>query len=201
MTELTAVIPEGGASWTGRKATRHQPSAARVKMLAPRCDTCADAVGGKNALQNGWWTTCEHDPYVSFRDREVRQPVYEDLDDGTKRLKGTETILVPEAVPNWVQITHSRGTNYGKGVEKALRRGCIYPQQLRSPLWPNGIKRRCQFRDCYAENVKKYNQGWFCSEREAKLVRVHEKAITLEVGGITPDSEEKRAKQLEEVAV
>lgn len=201
MTEKKAVNPEGGASWTGRKATRFVATSAQVKMLAPMCDTCADRVGGKNALQHGWWTTCDHDPYVSFRDREVTQPVYEDLADGTKRLMGTETILVPEAVPNWRQVTHGKGTKYGKGVEEALRNGWIFPQQLRSPLWPEGIKRRCQFRDCFGENVKKYNQGWFCSSREAKLVRVAEKGVTLEIGGISPDSDEKRARQLEEVVI
>lgn len=117
------------------------------------------------------------------------RPMFEDIEHeeieerptGAKRIVGTETIVEYVPVPNWVSITHAGGVNKGRGVEKALRRGYIYPQMLRSPVWPNGIKPRCQFRECYAEDRKRYANGWFCRPEEAALVRISDSSETFQV--------------------
>lgn len=100
---------------------------------------------------------------------------------GAKRVTGTETIIEYIPVPNWVSITHAGGVNKGRGVDKALRRGYIFPQMLRSPLWPNGIKPRCQFRECFAEDRRRYANGWFCREEEAALVRISDSSESFQV--------------------
>jgi hypothetical protein len=73
-------------------------------------------------------------------------------------------------VPNWTQITVGRGVNRGEGVERARAKGYIFPEDLRSPIWPDGIKPRCQFRDCFGEDLQSYTTGTFCREIEAKMV-------------------------------
>lgn len=207
MSDHEAVNPDGGVSWKGRKATRMVVSAREIKLLRPICRTCADAVGGKVFLQPGWWNDCTHDPYISYRSVQRKRPIYEEVRDdrgnptGTKKIVGEETFEEMEATPNWAQVAQDKGKDYGRKVNQALARGFIYPQQLRSPVWPNGIKRRCQFRDCFAEDVKKYNSGWFCRPLEAKLVRANDKSIILEIGGFSRDSDEKRQKQLDDIQV
>jgi hypothetical protein len=112
---------------------------------------------------------------------DVQTETTEERPTGAKRVVGTETIVEYEPVPNWTQRTHAGGVNKGRGVEKALRRGCIFPQMLRSPIWPNGIKRRCQFRECFAEDLKRYANGWFCRPEEAALVRISDSSETYQV--------------------
>ena len=128
-----------------------------------------------------------HDPFVTIAERPVTKTLYEDVVDaegnatGSKRVTGTETVMDFVPVPNWVSITHAGGVNKGRGVDRALRRGYIYPQMLRSPIWPGGIKRRCQFRDCYAEDLKRYSNGWFCRPEEAALVRISDTSESFQV--------------------
>lgn len=175
MSYLEAVDPEGGDDWKGRKATRLTASPRDIKMLRPICQTCEDEVGGVKYLQPGWFKTCPHDPYVSYSEVPRTVPIYEDLEDGSKRLLRTDVITETRPRPNWVGISQTTGVNAGKGPARAQALGYIYPQQLRSPLYPNGLKRRCQFRDCFEDqNLKKYNSGWFCREIEAKLVRIND---------------------------
>ena len=177
--------PEAGepASWKGTGAPRRQPCSHEIKLLRPVCRECEAAVGGKRFLARNWFDSCGHDPYVSIRERKVQRPVYEDdPDTGAKRLVSTETLVITEPRPNWVSVTHGGGMNKGRGVDKALRKGYIWPQQLRSPIWPSGIKMRCQFRECYLEDLTHYSNGWFCCELEAKLVKVSDTSTTWEVG-------------------
>ena len=163
------------------------PSSREIKMLRPACKDCAEAVGGKKFLPPRWQESCPHDPYVSISERPVTSPVYEDVLDldgkptGAKRVIGSETIVHYEPRPNWVSITHAGGVNKGRGVDRALRRGYIYPQMLRSPVWPGGIKRRCQFRECYSEDIQRYANGWFCRREEAGLVRISDSSESYQV--------------------
>lgn len=120
---------------------------------------------------------------------------------GRRRITGTETVSEWVATPNWVSITHAGGMNKGKGVDRALRRGFIYPQQLRSPSFPNGIKMRCMFRECYRENLKQYRNGWFCREVEAKLVKVSDSEETWEVGQFSLRSDKIQAQILDRQVV
>lgn len=175
------------ASWPGRRANRLRPSSREIKMLRQTCQTCADRVGGKKYLPPAWQESCEHDPYVTIVMRPEQRTVYEDVlgedgePTGVKRVTGVEEILIPTPTPNWVSITHAGGVNKGRGVDRALRRGYIYPQQLKSPIWPTGIKRRCQFRECMAEDLKRYANGWFCRPEEAALVRISDTSESFQV--------------------
>lgn len=199
---MTNIDPDGGAPWKGRKATRLQPSSREIKMLRPICKTCEDAVGGSKFLPPGWQNNCEHDPYISYVEVPQQVPVYEDQDDGSKKLVRTETIVTTVGRPNWVAVMQAKGHNSGRGPDMALRKGFIYPQQLRSPLFPDGISRRCQFRECYeGEGLTKYNSGWFCREVEAKLVRASDTSLVMEVGVFSADSDAKRQKQLEDIKI
>lgn len=182
-------IPMGATteagSWKGPRAHRLQPSSREIKMLRPVCRICEEAAGGKKYLDPNWYEVCPHDPYVSYGEKIVPQPVYEPVDpskpDGPRRIARVEQIATIEPHPNWVSVTHGGGVNKGRGVDKALRKGYIYPQMLRSPLYPNGIRRRCQFRSCFAEDVKRFVNGWFCREQEAKLVRLSDQEQTYQV--------------------
>lgn len=185
--DVTPAGPKDPASWSGHRATKLSPSSREIKMLRPQCSECAAKVGGKKYLSPGWQDSCPHDPYVSLSERAVTRPTYEDvLDDegnatGAKRVTGTETIIEYEPRPNWVSISHAAGMNKGRGVDRALRRGYIYPQMLRSPVWPAGIKRRCQFRECFSEDITRYANGWFCRREEAALVRISDSSESYQV--------------------
>lgn len=181
------------------------PCSREIKMLRPICAICEEQVGGVKFLAPNWFEDCPHDPYVGVRERRVTQPIYEPVDpedpDGPKRITGMDTIVSTEPVPNWVSITHGGGVNKGRGVDRMLRRGYIFPQQLKSPIWPNGLKRRCQFRECYAEDLTKYVNGWFCRKEEAQLVMVSDNEETWEVGQFSTRSDKLQRGQLARQAV
>lgn len=197
--------PDGEpASWKGPRGPRMQPCSHEIKMLRPVCRTCEEEVGGKKYLAPLWFEECPHDPYVSYAEKPVQQPVYEPVDaenpNGPKRIVKVDTIVTIEPKPNWTSVTHGGGVNSGRGMTRALWKGFIYPQQLRSPMFPNGIKRRCQFRDCYAEDVKRYENGWFCREIEAKLVKLSDSEETFQVN-FDRRSEKLQQSQLDKIAV
>jgi hypothetical protein len=202
---LEGLDPEGGASFPGKQGYRMQPSSREIKMLRPQCEICEERLGGSRGLVGAWQDECEHDPYVTLAERKTRRPVYEpvDPDDPAKgqRVVRMDTVVTYEPVPNWVSVTHGGGVNKGRGVERALKRGYIFPQQLRSKAWPNGIKRRCQFRDCTMEDLTQYVNGWFCREHEAKLVRVSDSETTWEVGQFSKRSDQIQKNILDAQAV
>lgn len=197
----------GPDSYTGRRATRMQPAPREIKMLRPICDICQR---GENVPRD-WFAACTHDPYVSVVEVPEVTSVYEDVLDeageptGRKRLTGTETTIGYEPRPNWGSATDYKGVNSGRGIQRALRKGWVFPEDLRSPAFPNGIKPRCQFRECMAEDLKQYRNGRFCRELEAKLVHVAEKGAGNKSGayeiGFNARSSEFQAKQLDQVAV
>lgn len=197
----------GGGSWRGKRANRMKPCSREVKMLRPICKPCEQAVGGSQYLEAGWYETCPHDPYVSIVEKAIEQPVYEDVVDeqgeptGQKRVVRTEILKSFEPAPNWVSITDASGMNKGRGLDRALRRGFIFPQQLRSPAWPNGLKMRCMFRECYSEDIHKFSNGWFCREKEAKLVKVSDTEETWEVGQFSKRSDQIQQKILDRMVV
>ncbi len=190
----------GGESWKGRRATRITLAGREIKMLRAICQTCEDDVGGVKYLPRGWWTNCTHDPYISYTEKAEVVPTYESLPDGARRLAGTETIMHPVARPNWASISQNAGINSGKGPDQALRDGFIFPQQLRSPLFPEGIKRRCQFRDCFAEDVKEYpGVGWFCRDEEAAMVYASDSEETMITAPFGRKAEKAQKKQFNEL--
>ena len=186
------------ASWKGPRAGRLRPSAREIKMLAPRCDVCDEGIN----TPKGWAETCEHEPFVTLVPIERRQTLYEDVigkdgkPTGTKRATGQETLVDYVVRPNWVSITLSRGVNSGRGVEKAKRKGFIMPEDVRCEAYPNGIKPRCEFSGCFAEDIKPYKNGNYCRELEAAYVYLAEgEGRTWEVG-FNAISSEKQADQV-----
>ena len=173
-----------------------------IKMLRPICATCQRGPG----VPEDWWKRCAHNPYISvaYQVETVRR--YEDLPDGRRRLVGTETIETPYERPNWVQVPAFPRVGSGLLVQKKRRRyGFIFPEELRSPEYPNGIANPCEFRDCWVqEGVKEYQWGRYCRLIEAQLVghdaRMDRGGGALEIGD-SQKSVEKQRKQLEEVPV
>ena len=196
----------GGQSYKGNRATRMKPCSREIKMLRPICKACEDQAGGVKYLEPGWFLSCEHDPYVSVREVKTKIPQYKDVKadgelTGEKEVTGEKTVSKWVTKPNWVSITHASGMNKGKGVDRALRRGFIYPQQLRSPAFPEGIKMRCMFRECYSEDIKQFKNGWFCREDEAKLVKVSDSEEVWEVGQFSVRSDKIQRQILDRMAV
>lgn len=196
--------PKGPESFKGRRATRMRPAPREIKMLRPICATCQQ---GENVPPD-WYNDCPHDPYVSTVEIPEKTNVYEDSEingETRKVLVGTQTTVRYEPRPNWGSATDYKGVNSGRGVSKSLRKGWIFPEDLTSPAWPTGIKPRCMFRECMAEDLKEYRNGRFCRELEAKLVAVAEKGAGNKSGayeiGFNARSQEFQAKQLEQISV
>lgn len=173
-----------------------------VKMLRAICATCQR---GPNVAED-WWKTCPHEPYISVGYKTEIKRRYEDLEDGSRKLVGTDTIETPFERPNWVQVPLMNRIGGGRLVQKKQRRyGFIFPEDVRSAEYPYGIYNPCEYRDCFwnvPEDIKTYRWGRFCRPREAQLFghdQMMDKAGgALEVG----DSEYnvgKQARQLDEV--
>lgn len=138
----------------------------RVKMLRAICRE------GCDALSADWWTSCNHDPYVGVGERRLKTPVYsEPREDGSVVVEGMEETVSWVPRPNWIEVTVSMKVNSGRGVERQRLRGAILPEELRSPAFPFGIARMCEFRGCYWQHgLMDTRYGVFCKEIEAKRV-------------------------------
>lgn len=194
-----------GASYPMRRAQKMTPSSREVKLLRPECVDCEKAAGGLRYLDPLWFENCPHDPYVSIAQVQTKVPIYEPLDpanpSGPQRIVREEVQVTFVPKPNWTSATHASGVNKGRGVHKALWKGCIYPQQLRSPIFPEGIKMRCMFRDCYSEDIKQYQSGWFCREYEAKMVMLSDTETTWEYGEFSKKNDAIRKRILDTTLV
>lgn len=169
-----------------------------IKMLRPVCRTCEGRFG--------WWLTCPHDPYVSMA--EIREQLPEwgpDLPDGRKQQVGWKTAVAYRPVPNRTQVSLSLKVSSGSTVETKRRTaGFIFPSELRSPHFPNGIAEACQWRGCFYQiGLKPYGSdgsvGTFCREEEAGLALFHEDAPAqgeLLASGFDRNSARKRQQQL-----
>ena len=175
-----------------------------IKMLRPICDTCQR---GKAPML--WWKTCPHNPYVSAVPVEVTEPKYETevvdgKETGRKKLVGQDKYIRWEERPNWVQISHNMRINSMALVGRKQRNnGFIFPHELRSPEYPDGIADPCEFRDCFIQtDLMDTRWGKFCRKTEAQLVghdiRMSGGGGALEIGD-TPQSLAKQARQLEDV--
>ena len=59
------------------RAARHTgcvPALGRSRCLAPKCNECANAVGGTKYLAWNWQDSCTHDPYVTLTEHPVTTP-------------------------------------------------------------------------------------------------------------------------------
>jgi hypothetical protein len=140
-----------------------------VTMLRPICrDGCQD---GSEVAQD-WYKDCPHDPYIGKKQKTTQVPIYsEPLEDGSVVLKEMQDRITWEAWPNFVDVTVNIQVNSGLGLERSRAKGRILPEELRSPLYPNGIAPMCEFRACrWQEGLKEYRWGTYCREVEARLV-------------------------------
>jgi hypothetical protein len=162
---------------------------ADIKLLRPICHICAPEV---EKAGHGWWDRCPHDPYVGERGEPREDLDYADELDADGNVIGrvltkTNKRQVLRPWPNLVGVAQSRRLNSGRGVEyKTVLYGYIYPQDLVSPAFPNGISRVCDFRECFwQDDLKEYTiQGrefMFCQELEAILVYESEVGTVPEV--------------------
>jgi hypothetical protein len=183
-----------------RAAIRVSAFQRRIKLLRPICATCQ---AGQDVPED-WWKTCDHNPYISVVEKVDRHPKYEDLENGKKRITGYEEIASWEERPNWTQVTLHPRINNATGVERKMRRyGFIFPEELRSPLFPDGIANCCEFSNCFVQkDLKQYIWGTYCRRVEAQLVghdiRMSGGGGALEVG-VGQQAAEKQRGQLEEV--
>jgi hypothetical protein len=192
---------------SGQPRARRLMTAGRtVKLLRAVCKLCDTSF-------RGWQKKCPHNPYIGLVPKEYKVPKYEDiLDDegnptGRKKVVGTDTEIEWESRPNWKEVTVNERLGGLTRVGQALGRGCIFPEDVRSPEFPDGIAPTCEFRGCRQQTqpdgrpLIKTSWGNFCREIEAKFARIDQTGFTgtnkrLEVGFNTM-SLEKQRKQLE----
>ena len=159
-----------GAKLKGvRRARNLRVGLRAVTMLRPICkDGCQDGA----EVAPDWYLECEHDPYIGKREKRTQVPIYsEPLEDGSVVLERVEERVSWDAWPNFCEAMVTLAANSGMGVEKARAKGWILPEELKSPLYPNGLAPMCQFRSCqWQEGLKEYRWGTFCREIEARLV-------------------------------
>lgn len=161
----------------------------------------------------GWWKHClaaGHDPYVTMIPKPSIERDWEDEIVGGvptgRRLvvKGTERqVMAYEPHPNVVNISISGRVNGGHGLDNARWKGFIFPSELRSPHYPNGIANTCEFHDCRQQKglVDYPNTGRFCRREEAAIVSFDNTGQALEVGLGTKQSDDRRREQLAQAVV
>ncbi len=197
-----AILPELRATGNLRNGERS------IKLLRPVCYICND--GGPNTPFD-WVGRCTHDPYVTSVRSVVLEPKWgETRPDGSRVQVGTQEVVTFKPHPNWAEITFSYKVNSAQGPSWAFNKGMIPPDELRSPHFPFGIARCCQFKGCYQQSgLREYPQtayegipaGWFCREEEAALVMFADDAETYGLLLVPSDQRALRARnrQLREV--
>jgi hypothetical protein len=189
-----AILPE----W--RQATRLRGGHRSFTMLRPICRVCEN----KDNVARDWWRTCTHDPYVTMVPHpEILRDWEDEIVNGVptgRRLvvPGSERQVISyEPRPNHTNRSVNGRSNGGYGLAAARWKGCIFPEELRSPHYPNGIANTCEFHDCRSQTgLKDYQTGRYCRREEAALVYFDETGTTLEVGIFDQHSAGKRAGQL-----
>jgi hypothetical protein len=190
-----AILPE----W--RQAPRLRGGHRSFTMLRPVCRICERL---DNAPRD-WWRLCSHDPFVTMVPhpeivRDWEDEVVDGVKTGRRLVKpGSERQVVSyEPRPNHTNRSVNGRSNGGYGLAAARFKGCIFPEELRSPHYPNGIANTCEFHDCRKQTeLKEYQNGRYCRQEEAALVYFDETGTPLEVGlGNSPYSRNQRAAQL-----
>lgn len=198
---------------TNQPRARRLTTAGRtIKVLRPVKGPSCDCDKGLM----GWGKKCPHNPYVAYVPRKYPVPVYEDvLEDGkptgVKRVIRTEEHVSYESRPNWKEVTLNPRLGGSTRLDKALAFGCIFPRDLRSPEYPDGLDDVCQFRGCFQQRqpdgkpLLDTKYGKYCREIEAKFAIIDQTGYAangkrLEVG-FNSHSQEKQRKQLEDLVV
>ena len=203
-----ALIPD----W--RQSPRLRVGLRSLTMLRPICRSCQ---GADNAGRD-WYQNCKHEPYVTITERKEDVPeMVDEMVDGEptgRRIISKITQAVSyHPRPNIVGIELSMGSNSGMGPSIARAKGYIFPSQLRSRYFPNGIADTCEFVDCRKQtDLKVYETqtengmtvvGRFCRKEEAQLVWYHSYANggVIEVGEWSPEARQNRTRMLAEAQV
>lgn len=187
----------------GRRADDSYTHAWReVKVLWPTCKTCQE--------QNlpGWYRTCEHNPYVSSVREDVITPLIK-CENGHEVVEGelacsvcgsAEYVQEGEVIkPRFMTQPKTRGVrvdetaNSGRSLDVARSKGAILPTQM-------GVAAMCEFSRCYNPVMDENGQwlktavrtqwGIYCSEREAKLVRLVLGAESIEIFNVGKQAEQ-----------
>lgn len=197
-TATTTVVPKEPFRFPKPPIGRLSPAGRSIKMVRPRCQTCQRAPG----QVIDWWKTCTHNPYIGLREVHTPEPIYSEPDSqGRRTVLGVEDKVYWEAIPNLKSVDLNIRTNSGEGVERARRKGCILPEELRTPEFPNGIAQMCQYRGCESHDIRFHTAyGDYCREIEAKLVAADYLGHVLEVGHDTKTIE-KRRRQIDAIKV
>jgi hypothetical protein len=201
--DATVSTSSGPAKLKGLRRARNLRVGLRcITMLRPICrDGCQDGID----VPADWYNDCPHDPYVGRRQKITQVPIYSDpLPDGSVTLKEMQDRITWETWPHFVEVALNMAVNSGRGVDRGRRKGYILPEELRSPVYPNGIAPMCQFRSCRAqEGLKEYRWGTFCREIEARMVGAQEvdSEGKLVYGAREVMHEGKRIAHMEKVAV
>jgi hypothetical protein len=173
-----------------------------ITMLRPICrEGCQDGA----EVARDWYTDCPHDPYVGKKQNIEQVPIYsEPLEDGSVTLLRMEDRIKWEAWPHFVEVAVNIQVNSGQGIERGRLKGYILPEELRSPLYPQGIAPMCEFRSCrWQAGLRQYRWGTFCREIEARMVGASatDTAGNLIYGAREVMHEGKKQAHLEKVAI
>lgn len=181
-----------------RRSNRLTPGGRYVKMLRPRCKECQREPN----VPADWYNHCPHNPYMGLREVKTLVPRYSEPDEeGRRTVLGVDEKVHWETRPNLTQVAVSVRVNSGNAVERAQRKGNIFPEDLRCPEYPHGIAPFCEFRECMSQDIKYITPyGNFCDEMQAKLVQADFHGTVLEIG-FDQKSAEKRRRQLAEIRV
>lgn len=170
-----------------------------VKVVVPRCQIpklvlgkteyttgpCQQAVKDDRSLKYTWYKTCTHGPELDEDGNTIPEelrPYYE-----TNIVVDRKPIVEAGAVKGWDETTRyqtklrirdiawSRGIMGGFSVRAQILQGAMDPAEF-------DIAQFCEMHGCMVNDpkrVKKYNNGYFCSDKHAKLVKASETGLTL----------------------
>ncbi len=178
-----------------------------ITMLRPICRSCQYA---ENAPRD-WYRSCRHEPYVTIVEEKEDVPeMTDELVDGVptgRRIIGKITQVVTyHPQPNATKRELMVSSNSNQGVNIARAKGCIFPSQLRSKYYPNGIADTCEFVGCFKQtDLKVYEMqtevgmqvmGRYCRRDEAALVWQVMTEKVQEVGQWSPEARQARTQML-----
>ena len=195
-----AIIPE----W--RQVPAMGEAMHAITMLRPMCRICEHA---ENRPADWWWK-CPHDPYITmvkipdpsqFEEIPGQPGKYRELKEKTFSFR---------PMPNAKEVAVSLRINSGNSVIRGrVRKGYIYPEDLRSPVYPGGVASACEYRMCRKQTglvqyrtarLSPVTSAWFCRLLEAQLVW-HDAQGTNLIIGEDPRVPELRDEQLARAAV
>jgi hypothetical protein len=157
-----------------------------IKLVSPICDICAPEQWN---VSPNWVIECPHSPYTHYEFQDEVKTEFEDRPDGSRVVKSREIESVERPWPNLRQVPasprHTGNNLVGNAAEMARQKyvqfGWVPPEDVRCEAFPNGLAAMCQYRDCFAQDIKQYASGWFCREEEAIICWEDQNYVKTEV--------------------